>query len=285
MNVLKSKKEQITLYYGNQTLNGAPYNHTGIDIVKNYNQLDSIIAARKGKVVAVRKDVVGYLKGSYGNYVKLQHNDGYETLYAHMKYGTVNVNVGDIVEEGQEIGYMGATGYVTGAHLHFEVRKNGACIDPLPYLQDNANIPGYNVEPVKPVEVPSDWVDYTIKSGDTLNAIAEARGTTAQEIQKYNPIIKDINFIVAGWVIKVPPVKEQPQPQPQPVAELQVGDDVIVNGIGYGASDGTGGQTLPRTEQPMKLVRINKGAKFPYACNQNRNMNGVTAWWSDVRKM
>lgn len=280
MNVIASKKEQITLGFGKTTLNGMPYNHTGIDIVKNYNQLDDIIAGQKGKVVAVRKDIKGFVNNSYGNYVKLQHNDGYETMYCHLAYGSVNVNVGDIVEAGQKIGAMGATGSAYGAHLHFEVRKNGAAIDPKPYL-DGQEIPAYYVQPA--VVAPASWVDYKIKSGDTLNAIAADRGTTADEIKKYNPIITDINHIEAGWVIKVPEVVAKPAPAPT-TSTLNAGDVVIVNGIGYAGSDGSGAQTRPRTEQRMKLVKVVPGAKHPYGCNQNMDMNGVTAYWSNVRK-
>ena len=276
MHVLKSGKEKVTLYYGNQTLNGAPYNHTGMDFVKSPSNLDYIVAAAKGKVVAVRKDVRGYLKGSYGNYVKLQHADGFETLYAHLEYGSVKVNVGDIVSEGQEIGYMGATGYAFGAHLHFEVRINGATTDPNPYMTGAKEIPGYGT--FSPI-TPQTWVDYTIQPGDTLGKIAAERGTTPQEIAKYNGIITDINYIQVGWVIKVPPIQTN-----APDTSLKAGDTVIVNGIGYAASDGSGAQTRPRVEQKMKLVKIVSGAKFPYACNQNMSMNGVTAYWSNVRK-
>lgn len=276
MNVLKTGQIQVTLPFGWTELYGQPYNHTGIDIVKYYNELDTIVAAQKGKVVAVRKDATGFESGSYGNYVKIQHGNGYETLYAHLAYGSIGVNVGDIVEAGQDIGYMGATGNAYGAHLHFEVRINGGVVNPQPYLDGVENIPPYDPQP-QPV-APSDWVDYTVQPGDTLNAIAAQRGTTAEEIQRYNPIIQDINLIVIGWVIKVPPMNPD-----QPVS-INIGDDVIVNGIGYAASDGSGSQTKYRTEEKMKVVMIVPGAPYPYGCNQNRDMNGVTAFWADVRK-
>lgn len=277
MNVLKTGQIQITLPFGWTTLNGQPYNHTGIDIVKQYNELDTIVAGQRGKVVAVRKDVPGFEYGTYGNYVKLQHANGYETLYAHLQYGSVSVNVGDIVEAGQDIGFMGATGYAFGAHLHYEVRINGNVVNPQPYLFDEEYIPAYE-NPQPQTVAPSDWVDYTVQPGDTLNAIAGARGTTALEIQQYNPIIQDINLIVVGWVIKVPPLA------PQPAPSINIGDDVIVNGVGYAASDGSGSQTKYRTEELMKVVMIIPGAAYPYGCNQNRDMNGVTAFWSNVRK-
>ena len=56
---------------------------------------------------------------SYGNYVVINHNNGYLTLYAHMS--RIAVKVGDVVERGQVIGYVGMTGSATGPHVHYEV--------------------------------------------------------------------------------------------------------------------------------------------------------------------
>ena len=60
--------------------------------------------------------------GTYGNTIKLNHGDGYSTLYAHLSQ--FNVTVGQQVSQGQVIGYVGNTGYSTGSHLHFEIRYN-----------------------------------------------------------------------------------------------------------------------------------------------------------------
>lgn len=171
MHVLKSKKERITLKYGKQTLNGKPYNHKGIDIIKKVASCDWIVAAQTGKVIAIQTNVKGYLAGSYGNYVMLEHGGGIRTLYAHLKYGTIKVKKGEIVKQGQVIGYMGNTGFSTGAHLHFEVRVNNKQVDPLPYLEDKKKIPPY-VAPAKKV--------YKTAT-DALN-LREAIGTKAKVI-------------------------------------------------------------------------------------------------------
>lgn len=69
--------------------------------------------------------------GSFGNYVRLRHNGSYKTIYAHMsKYGR-GIKQGVRVRQGQIIGYVGATGRVTGRHLHYEVYKNGTQVNPL----------------------------------------------------------------------------------------------------------------------------------------------------------
>ena len=133
--ILETKENQITQGY-NALL------HKGIDIVGYKACLDYIVAHSDGVVVECRKtykttDKIG---NSYGNYVKIKHDNGYYTLYAHMEYGSVCVNVGDKVTKGQVIGYMGATGRATGAHLHFEVRNaKDVRIDPTPYI--DADLP------------------------------------------------------------------------------------------------------------------------------------------------
>lgn len=137
MKVIASGKQQITLYYGEQTLNGNPYFHTGIDIVRERNRLDTIVAAEKGKVIKIVANVTGRdLNKGYGNYIELKHGNNIITKYCHLMYGSIKVKVGQIVEKAQEIGYMGDTGYTFGAHLHFQVIQNGNTIDPLPYLLD-----------------------------------------------------------------------------------------------------------------------------------------------------
>lgn len=124
--------------------------HNGIDVVgKNYT-CDYIRAHSKGVVIGVRKDCNNFENGSYGNYVLLDHGNGYQTLYGHMKYGSVHVNVGDSVSRSEVIGYMGNTGESFGAHLHFEVRHNGTRIDPYPYI--NSDLPNTYEEPEKDVE-------------------------------------------------------------------------------------------------------------------------------------
>ena len=145
MKVIASGNQQITLYFGNQTLNGKPYYHTGIDMVKRTNQLDTIVAAEKGKVIKVVSNVKGRdLEKGYGNYIEIQHGDNMVTKYCHLKYGSIKVKLGQIVNKEQEIGYMGDTGYTFGAHLHFQVIKNNKTIDPLPFLQDKNKLEPYN---------------------------------------------------------------------------------------------------------------------------------------------
>lgn len=108
--------------------------HTGVDV--NINVVGrSVVAVKSGTVVtsrALRNSDGSYR--SYGEYIVINHHDGTMTLYAHMLSGSRTVQKGQTVEQGQVIGTVGSTGNSTGPHLHFEVRKNGVCVNPLPYL-------------------------------------------------------------------------------------------------------------------------------------------------------
>jgi murein DD-endopeptidase MepM/ murein hydrolase activator NlpD len=99
--------------------------HEGIDLSANTGV--PIKAAMDGRVVAASIDPV------YGKYIIISHPNGLQTLYAHMN--AFAAKDGDYVYQGAKIGEVGATGYVTGAHLHFGVYKNGKSINPLVYLK------------------------------------------------------------------------------------------------------------------------------------------------------
>ncbi len=97
--------------------------HKGIDLVSSNK---SILAADAG--------VVSYVgtKSGYGNVIIIDHKNGYETLYGHLK--EYIVEKGQVVEKGEKIGVMGNTGRSTGTHLHFEIHEDGSVQNPLKYL-------------------------------------------------------------------------------------------------------------------------------------------------------
>jgi murein DD-endopeptidase MepM/ murein hydrolase activator NlpD len=98
--------------------------HTGLDFAGPTGT--PILAAASGKVVST-----GY-EGSYGNQIIIDHGDGYQTTYNHLS--GIGVSVGDKVSTGDQIGRRGSTGNSTGAHLHFEVTKDGKFVDPEGWL-------------------------------------------------------------------------------------------------------------------------------------------------------
>ena len=69
--------------------------------------------------------------GGYGKYVRIRHNGEYKTAYAHMKSIANGMKTGKRVRQGQIIGYVGTTGRSTGAHLHYEILKNGKQVNPM----------------------------------------------------------------------------------------------------------------------------------------------------------
>ena len=117
----------ISYKYGYRTITELGYNnkfHYGIDIPA-YRGVD-IYASKAGKVLIAK------YHSSYGNYVLIDHGNGYQTLYAHAS--KLYVKAGDYVDQGQLIAAVGTTGTSTGNHLHFEVRVNGDKRDPLDYV-------------------------------------------------------------------------------------------------------------------------------------------------------
>ena len=101
--------------------------HSGTDIGASYGS--PVTAAAAGSVITA---VLDYGTTGYGTYVAIYHDNGTTTLYGHMS--SLAVSQGDYVSQGQVIGYVGSTGASTGPHLHFEVRINGSCVDPMQYF-------------------------------------------------------------------------------------------------------------------------------------------------------
>jgi murein DD-endopeptidase MepM/ murein hydrolase activator NlpD len=114
----------ISSPYGWRVLYGIEEFHLGIDLACAAGT--DVLAAASGTVE------ISTYHYSYGNYIVVNHGNGFSTLYAHLS--SSNVNVGDFVGAGQTIGWVGLTGRTFGYHLHFETRVNGSTVDPQGYL-------------------------------------------------------------------------------------------------------------------------------------------------------
>ena len=119
---------RITSRFGNRSdpFTGETRYHSGIDIDGYGNDGAPVVASDGGTVVTAT-----YNDG-YGNYVIIDHGNGYQTLYAHMS--GLAVGAGQTVSQGQTVGYLGATGRATGTHCHFEVFINGERTDPAQFF-------------------------------------------------------------------------------------------------------------------------------------------------------
>ncbi len=120
----------VTSSYGNRYLNGKHGFHLGVDLRAASGT--SVYAADGGKVTFAAWN------GSYGYLIKIRHDNGDETYYAHLS--KMSVSVGSRVYKGQIIAKSGATGNVTGPHLHFELRKSGSTVNPVNYLPSLKNV-------------------------------------------------------------------------------------------------------------------------------------------------
>jgi murein DD-endopeptidase MepM/ murein hydrolase activator NlpD len=97
--------------------------HTGVDWAAPYGT--PIFSSGNGTV-----EKVGW-EGGYGKYVRIKHNNGYETAYGHMSAFAKGIEPGKRVRQGQVIGFVGSTGLSTGAHVHYEIVVNGRFVDPM----------------------------------------------------------------------------------------------------------------------------------------------------------
>lgn len=98
--------------------------HAGIDLA--CEQGTAVLAVEDGVVVTAKNGT------SYGNYLRICHADDTVTVYAHLQY--LYVRAGEVVGKGQMLGTVGQTGRATGAHLHFELYRQGERCDPSPEL-------------------------------------------------------------------------------------------------------------------------------------------------------
>lgn len=162
--------------------------HQGLDIKVQTG--DTIYAAFDGKI-----RITSYQRRGYGHYVVVRHNNGIETLYAHLSKKLVKVNQN--VRAGDPIGLGGNTGRSSGSHLHFETILMGKSIDPaLMFDFKNQTVTGEHYMYRKPgskyiengkVKIAGPEKKYhKVKSGDTIEKIARKYGVSQRRIFEFN---------------------------------------------------------------------------------------------------
>lgn len=110
--------------------------HNGLDLGWNsnyYGKEQPIYASASGTIIELKNDytTTDSTGSSYGNYIKIKHNNNLFTLYAHLKTNSIPYKIGDTVKQGTQIGIMGNTGRSNGNHLHFEIFEGTTKVNPL----------------------------------------------------------------------------------------------------------------------------------------------------------
>jgi murein DD-endopeptidase MepM/ murein hydrolase activator NlpD len=148
--------------------------HTGVDWATPYGT--PIFASGNGVV-----EKVGW-EGGYGKYVRLKHNNGYETAYGHMSAFAKGMEPGKRVRQGQVIGFVGSTGMSTGAHVHYEILVNGRFVDPM-----RVKLPrGRSLEGavMASFEKERDRLDTQMNNRGNAARVSEATGSTGPQTRQ-----------------------------------------------------------------------------------------------------
>lgn len=173
--------------------------HFGIDIAAPQGQM--VISVEDGKVTR------SYYSDSYGHAIFIEHDNGLETIYAHLheRY----VQEGEKIHAGQSIGTVGNTGHSTGNHLHFEVHdgnwniKKSNSIDPLLVLSEQPRFFVLDekeaIETINEVQEKEEEEEsvqtVTIKRGDTLSHLARNYGVTVSQLKEWNGLTSDLIYV------------------------------------------------------------------------------------------
>ena len=185
--VIYDSEDRITCPYGN--------GHGGVDLGWRSNEAyNNVMAHSDGVVVGVVKNYTKTDKtgSSYGNYIKIRHRNGYYTLYAHLRYGSVMVSKGDNVKRDQVMAVIGETGRCDGRHLHFEARnKNDVRIDPTPYL--TKDLPGetnwttgkYQLLKAKAIRTDHKIANNIVKVGECMTSVRKNLTSTNPKDDAY----------------------------------------------------------------------------------------------------
>ncbi len=177
--------------------------HYGIDIALPTG--NPVVSAFKGKVRIIKYDPRGY-----GKYVVVRHDNGLETVYAHLSQISCEVN--DEVNAGDQLGLSGNTGRSTGPHLHFETRYVGNAFNPANIIDfnnhrvyaDNYTLSkrknfGYQQQRAQTAQLAK---YYKVRKGDSLSRIAARNGTTVNNLKRLNGI-KNPNNLRVGQRIRI----------------------------------------------------------------------------------
>ncbi len=267
--------------------------HTGMDYC-NVDSNTSVLAVAAGKVIKVINDIADPVppkngidyKGvaSGGNQVYIEFGNCVNRL-CHMKYNSIKVKEGDIVNKGDVIGIQGNTGYSNGMHLHFEMQVNGVPVDPLPYINETVKIVDFVVPQPTPLPIVEEYdiTYHRTKAGDTCYALA---GQYLGDVKKWELIVEwnnlksknDLPINKDVIVNKVKRVTQTTQPVQQPAVPevvFKVSDKVLILSAGNTQASGKGnpsGSSLIGVNR--QIMKINDGQAYPYMIGDGKTASG-----------
>ncbi|MCW5912605.1 MAG: M23 family metallopeptidase [Cyclobacteriaceae bacterium] len=114
------------------------YHHDGVDIASPRGT--AVLATAPGRVLITKRSE---LVAGYGNYIEVDHGNGYITRYSHLE--EIEVRTGQKIEKGQRMGTVGSTGGSIAPHLHYEVIKNGVNLDPVKFFMEGISSDQYEI--------------------------------------------------------------------------------------------------------------------------------------------
>ncbi len=264
--VLQGGVHNMTSPYGMRThpVTGKQKLHEGIDLTGK-NGADFVVAFAAGRVSRTGYDE------SAGYFVKIDHGNQLESVYFHLRPDSITVREGAQVEAGATLAYMGASGQVTGVHLHFGLKRNGKYLDPRPFLEGKQAL-----EEEAAVFRVGERVTltgrYAAASTAQSAAYAAAIGQTAYVAAVYpgrnfpyqiSKVLGEaanrntLGFADAGAL--------KAAAQQQAPAEIHAGDKVrFTGGSHYKASDSLLPSGGMRTAGQAVVKLVKRGAKHPY---------------------
>lgn len=214
---VKANKLTVTSYFGPRTYTyqGRQISdyHKGIDLIGG----SEIVAFADGVVTATCNSGVQYGQACY---VRIKHPSGWQTLYYHLKSGSVCVSVGQSVKRGQKLGIMGATGQATGVHLHFQIDKgsSSSAINPYDYVFN-----GKEFDSAPSTKKSNEEIAREVIRGDWGNGQDRKDRLTAAGYD-YGAVQSIVNQLVSG---------KTPTPSPKKGNE-EIADEVIRGNWGNG---------------------------------------------------
>lgn len=261
---VKANSLRVTSKFGNRTYmyRGKKVSdfHRGIDLVGG----SEIIAFADGIVTSICNKGEQYKQGCY---VRIKHDNGWQTLYYHLKSGSVLVNVGNHVKKGQLLGIMGATGRATGVHLHFQIDKgsNLTAIDPYDYVFNGKEFSTESKDNIvlKSIDaIATDVIKGLYGNYPARKELLEKDGYNYEEVQnKVNEILKDI--------------KSDSNKKTSNIWIPKIGDKVHVIKTGKATSYGEFSSAKANYDGVISNDLSHKNRKYPYLVS----VNGVCIGW------